>query len=282
MSFHSFPRLNNKKGFTLIELLVVISIISLLSSIVFTSLSSARVRAAKVAGMEFASRMDRTIGLNTAVDIDFDEGTGTKVVNKSDGNQATAVGGPTWSTDTPTGIGYSMAFSGTQNINVYATGDGMNATNDGRAFTYAAWYEPRVVNPATGIYILNRSGYHSGITHSASGRLGCTQWFTDITNINIQYTTNVDAGRWYHVACTVDSLKKTITLYVNGNAVNKATYTTGKILYDYSAVPYTIGAFSSTYAADGNIDQVRVFTQSLVAQQVKDLYDATKAQFALK
>ena len=34
--------LNNKKGFTLIELLVVVAIISLLSSIVFASLSSAR------------------------------------------------------------------------------------------------------------------------------------------------------------------------------------------------------------------------------------------------
>ena len=35
---------NNKKGFTLIELLVVISIISLLSSIIFASLQSARLK----------------------------------------------------------------------------------------------------------------------------------------------------------------------------------------------------------------------------------------------
>lgn len=40
--FKMFRRIHNKKGFTLIELLVVVAIISVLSSVVLTSLASAR------------------------------------------------------------------------------------------------------------------------------------------------------------------------------------------------------------------------------------------------
>lgn len=44
--------MNYRKGFTLIELLVVISIISLLSSVVFSSLGSARLRAKNIASIQ--------------------------------------------------------------------------------------------------------------------------------------------------------------------------------------------------------------------------------------
>ena|SRR3989344_2790833 len=57
-------RPRNNKGFTLIELLVVIAIISLLSSVVFTSLNSARGKAKDAAIKEAVSQMSVMMTLN--------------------------------------------------------------------------------------------------------------------------------------------------------------------------------------------------------------------------
>ena len=59
-----FP--NNKKGFTLVELLVVISIIGLLSSIVLTSVNSARAKARD------ARKMADFRAISTALQLFFD------------------------------------------------------------------------------------------------------------------------------------------------------------------------------------------------------------------
>jgi prepilin-type N-terminal cleavage/methylation domain-containing protein len=52
---------NNKQGFTLIELLIVIAIIGILSSIVISSLSSARAKAKKVAAQSNMRQLTNTI-----------------------------------------------------------------------------------------------------------------------------------------------------------------------------------------------------------------------------
>lgn len=74
--------MKNKQGFTLIELLVVIAIIGLLSSVVFASLNSARVKARD------ARRMADLKAVSTALHLYYD--TNGRYPNE------TAVGGGPW------------------------------------------------------------------------------------------------------------------------------------------------------------------------------------------
>jgi type II secretion system protein G len=67
MNIHIMNGLNKNKGFTLIELLVVVAIISLLSSVVLTSLNSARAKARD------ARRLSDVRQLQIALELYYDD-----------------------------------------------------------------------------------------------------------------------------------------------------------------------------------------------------------------
>jgi prepilin-type N-terminal cleavage/methylation domain-containing protein len=99
-----------RSAFTLVELLVVIAIIGLLSTIAIVSTSSSREKARLAAAKQFSSQIDRDEGDSLTGQWDFDEGSGT-TANDISGfkNNGTLTGGPTWSTDTPSGTGSSIS-----------------------------------------------------------------------------------------------------------------------------------------------------------------------------
>ena len=75
--------ISKKSGFTLIELLVVVAIISLLSSIVFASLSSARVKARD------ARRLSDMKQINNAINLYFSKNGFYPICNDAGGNSLT-------------------------------------------------------------------------------------------------------------------------------------------------------------------------------------------------
>ena len=93
-------RISNKiSGFTLIELMVTISIISLLSSIVLASLSSARDKGRVTAVQEFSTSVYHGLGDQLIAWWKFDEGSNTSVADASgNGHTGTLINGVTWVT----------------------------------------------------------------------------------------------------------------------------------------------------------------------------------------
>ncbi len=85
-----------RNGFTLIELLVVISIISLLSSVVLSSLNTARDKARIAAGQRFEASMHHAYGAGAVGIWDMDEESGSTVSDLSGNGFDGTFSGPEW------------------------------------------------------------------------------------------------------------------------------------------------------------------------------------------
>ncbi len=252
------------KGFTLIELLVVISIISLLSSIVIASLNSAREKARLSAGLRFSGHTHRAFGADAVLIWDFDESSGNATDISGNNNNGVFTNGATRSSDTPYSRGSSVSLNGSSQ---YVTTPDSNSLNITGALTLAAWIKPTAVggdyktivskrqssNPTSyQMYLGNNDGvlsYYNG-TQYRSG-------FTPRTNV------------WTHVAVTLNGGK--LTMYADGKEVYSVTgvpapvSTTGAL---------SVGVPGSFYAEffQGYIDDVRVYTQSITALEIQNIY----------
>lgn len=71
-----YMRTNLRSGFTLVELLVVISIIGLLSSVVVSSIASARNRARVANGQTYSAQLYRGFSADGGAFFSFDEASG--------------------------------------------------------------------------------------------------------------------------------------------------------------------------------------------------------------
>ena len=131
-----------KSAFTLIELMVVISIISLLSSVVLSSLNSARDKARIAAGIQFEANLYHTIGNNLVAKYDFEEGTGS-IINDSSGNNITGTLSRSniWSSDTSNKNSHtSINFTNDNDGAVLSNTFGITNSN----FTIALWIKTTI------------------------------------------------------------------------------------------------------------------------------------------
>jgi len=84
------------------------------------------------------------------------------------------------------------------------------------------------------------------------------------------------AGTWYHVAATLSALNATAVLYVNGVAKSVTTGSGGTVTDMASTELFRIGGKGGTEAGwsyhDGAIDDFRMFSSVLTADQIGQIY----------
>ncbi len=239
--------------------MVVISIISLLSSIVFASLSSAKERARGVGALKFNASLFNVLGANAEGYWNFNEGSGTVYNDVTNQHSGAPVGSPSpsWSTDTPTGTGSSLSFMGTGYVVTAGT-----VSTPSPHVTISAWIKTSSTAGQTIFSVRGGGHIYFGLT---GGRL-----YVYVNNSNspsMISPTVVADGKWHHVAWTSDGVKS--VMYIDG----QTDLTLARTSTAVPSITAYIGRdveYPPTFT--GLIDDVAMYAQTMLASDIRNVY----------
>ncbi|HEY4479739.1 MAG TPA: LamG-like jellyroll fold domain-containing protein [Candidatus Paceibacterota bacterium] len=264
-----------KKGFTLIELLVVVAITSLLASIILANLNQLRNKARIAAGNTLDAQFYHTMANEAYVLWDFNESSGDAVDFSGNNYSGSFVGSVARSSDTKSGSGSSILFNGLSGAYVQSPliSPAIPFPN---GITISAW-----------VKLSNGTNDHAiALVEGSSGALislsvtGSTLKVEEETSNNFYSLPSVDSGNWMHIAYAYkNSGPQKCAMYVNGREVPITGGTCG-----FS--PGSINRFYAGRSEDqetrvgSRIDDVRIYADTLLAQDIRDLYLARAASYS--
>lgn len=262
-----YDNLMKNKSFTLIELLVVIAVIGLLASIVIVNLTGTRSKANIARGLQFSQSVHHALGAYAVGVWSFDEGSGTTANDASGyGNNGT-INGASYTTDTPSGQGYSLSFDGVDDYVDVPTASVLNFSNNG-TFAISIWVKPDTLISAWRRGILRQenyliSGYRFGFSNG-----GTPIFWTTQSGGTLQLTSSagLTVSQWNHIVVTYNNQQAYI--YLNGIQKGSATGT-----YIAGSNAFRIGYLINEYF-NGLIDEVRIYERALETAQIEELYYA--------
>jgi len=266
-----------QRGFTLVELLVAITIITLLAGLIFVNLSDARKKASIAKSLEFSQTVNNVIGSYLVGVWGFNEGSGNLVSDTSGYNHAgTWNGSADWVANTITQLGWAGNFNNSY-VDIGDPGNGILDFGTGD-FSLSAWfYLPSLPGSwksiiSKGASSNNVIGY--GMEISDDNRITCSIRATGGSNQRVEGSVP-KAGIWHYAVCVFDRDNK-VFVYLDGKESTNATITgnTGSVDNTFS---FRIGAHSgngnsATQRFSGQIDEIRIFNNNLVASEIQKNY----------
>ena len=201
----------------------------------------------------------------------FNDGAGKGVYDSSGySNHARMRGAADWAEGR---IGKAMRFSGAPAGAEFAMPVLMSGAEDS-SFTITAWVKPDEQAGRERL-IAGKSGFHAGLfAHSDKGitTFGFSVWGMTGGSCSVG-SSPVRIGEWHHVAAAYNARK--ITLYVNGAAAGTASFS--GTFRDYARTFLIGAAGNNSFAFKGVIDEVRVYTAALSADDIASLMRSTEA-----
>jgi prepilin-type N-terminal cleavage/methylation domain-containing protein len=265
------------KAFTLVELLVVVAVLALLASIVFSNLTGAREGAKISNALSFQSQTHTLIGADLVGWWNFDEESGNTAKDISGyGNNGTIVGASRVDGVPGTG-GKALDVSGG---NYYANIPHNSTQLLISGGTISAWIYPYTLGTSEYGRIVDKSTASDGANGFAFRlRPGSRLRFAiNLTNVDPPGLIEMDV--WTHVIATWDS-EGIATTYINGK-MNGNPIATGHPSGITTTNPLRIGitSYSTTsYAFDGLIDDIRIYSRALTASEIQTLYAQNKDKY---
>lgn len=273
--------MKNNKGFTLIELLVVISIISLLSSVVLAALNGARAKSSIASGQEFSTTMYHSMGDTLAGYWNFNSDTKDYSGNGNDLTALNTTGCPGGASLISSPVSYSGSGSELCGFGVSSTLKGLPTGTNG--ITAEAWVYPTAMGSGDfdGVIVF---GVHWNSVFLFALKNLMPAYYNQGSVYYLPTTAKaVQLNKWSHIAITISGNQ--FRAYINGNLTDTVTLPGSTIPIDYSSGNLCIGSTDcSGRNFPGYVDDVRVYSTVVTAQQIKDDYFTTieKHRIAIK
>jgi prepilin-type N-terminal cleavage/methylation domain-containing protein len=254
--------MKSRHGFTLIELLVVISIVSILSSVLLASLKSARESARIASTGAFNAHTRHAFGADAESIWTFDDETGVTLKDFTLKHPGTLDDVSMRSAITPANYGNSLYFDGAKDATVGTLTIPKNAT-------VSMWI--KTASNANGTFLSVFGGgrtFKFGVQNQASNRRFLV--YDSVYNgQNRNYYSNkvIGDGEWHHVVWTTNGT--VYVLYIDG-VEDKRT------ARNFSPITGTgtIGSDQGGTTFLGYLDDVAIYTQTLLASDIQNLYFA--------
>ncbi|HEX3147015.1 MAG TPA: YDG domain-containing protein [Gemmataceae bacterium] len=205
----------------------------------------------------------------------FDEGSGTSAADTSgQGHTGTLTNGPTWSSTTPFGTGYSLSFNGTNSF--VDTPNGFSPIKGDDTHTISLWFNVPS-NPGIGV-ILD--------AYQTSNALG---GFLEFNGLNGFYWGYAGAYRTYTGMSIATNAWNNITVVKTGSGDSGNLYLNGVLQSTYSgslgSVPnensnlYTGRYRAAGYYLNSSLDDIRIYNTALSAGDISKLYSAPQVSW---
>ncbi|HEX7899860.1 MAG TPA: LamG-like jellyroll fold domain-containing protein, partial [Planctomycetota bacterium] len=210
----------------------------------------------------------------------FDDTAGATSIDASGGdNTAILAGGATGG---PGRLGGALILDGKDAHASIPNAPALDRLQEG-SYTLAAWFKPasrpsgKSPNDNAAYYgIVMKTGIHEGLKYGADQRFAMDHWLADSTGAAAVSGTAFPPGAWYHVAGVVSRPEGTVRLYVNGRPEGTHMWAPNVAPKSYGNATWKVGAGAPgaaefRWAAEGAVDDVRLYSRALNAGEIRTL-----------
>jgi hypothetical protein len=212
----------------------------------------------------------------------LNETSGTSVADSSGaGNAGTLTGTASWTTAVKAN-GHRFNYTNGDDYVTFANSSSLQDIQEDD-YSLACWFKPESIPPGTpssantaGYGLVTKNGTPMGLAYNHDQKFGFGHIFSDGTYIQAASTNTFAPGSYYHVIAVVKRAAGTATVYVNGQVEASYTFTANKAAYEQGTATWKLGIVSPgaatyKYAADGSLDDARLYNRALTAQEIATL-----------